>query len=278
LEFFPTVLDQQDETALGHAMKRRTLILGGLALAGGAAGATMLWPRRHAAIAAASFDWKGSDFLSGGTRGLPAGSLPLPVFRERPNCTVTMAQTLGPCHVNGVPVRADVTEGQPGLPMRVAFRLVRASDCSPIEGADVEIWHTDRRGIYTGREAAAMCTLDDAEAMQGLAFRGRQVTAADGVATFMTIYPGWYSGRTIHIHCRIVVDGRELLVSQVYFDDNLSDIIFGQHPEYEGRPERDTKNADDGIFPATDPENYIFDFEKLEAGVLSASITIGVEV
>lgn len=259
-------------------MKRRTLILGGLMVAGGAAGATILWPQRHAAIAAGSFDWKGSDFLAGGTRAISAGALPPPVFRERPNCTATLAQTLGPCHVNGVPVRSDVTEGKPGLPMRVAFRLVRASDCSPFEGADVEIWHTDHRGIYSGRAAAAMCTLDDAEAVQGLAFRGRQVTAADGSATFLTVYPGWYTGRTIHIHCRIAVDGRELLVSQVYFDDSLSDIIYGQHPEYEGRSDRDTRNDDDGIIPARDPENYIFDFEKLEGGVLSASITIGVEV
>jgi len=258
-------------------MKRRTLILGGLMVAGGAAGATILWPRRHAAIAAGNFDWKGSDFLSGGTSTLQTRSLPPPVFREKPNCTTTVAQTLGPCHVNGVPVRNDVTEGKPGLPMRIAFRLVKAGDCTPIEGADLEIWHTDHRGIYSGREAAAMCTLDDAEAMQGLAFRGRQMTGSDGVVTFMSVYPGWYSGRTIHIHCRIMVEGRELLVSQVYFDDALSDIIYGQHSDYEGRPARDTRNNDDGIIPAGDPENYIFDFEKLEGGVLSASITIGVE-
>lgn len=257
-------------------MKRRMLILGGLAAAGGVAGVA-LWPRQHAAVAAGNFDWKGSEFLSGGTSAVPASALPPPVFRERPNCSAALAQTLGPCHVNGVPVRVDVTEGKAGLPMRVAFRLVHASDCRPIKDADVEIWHTDHRGIYSGREAAAMCTLDDAEAMQGLAFRGRQMTDGSGVATFLTVYPGWYSGRTIHIHCRIVTEGRELLVSQIYFDDNLSDIVYGQHPDYEGRPARDTRNGDDNIIPTTDTENYMFDFEKLEGGVLSASITLGVE-
>lgn len=256
-------------------MKRRTLILGGLAAAGGVAGVA-LWPSRHVAIAARNFDWEGSDFVSGGTGTLQGGALPPPVFRERANCTATMAQTLGPCHVNGVPTRMDVTEGKAGLPTRMAFRLVDAGDCQPIEGADIEIWHTDHRGIYSGREAAKMCTLDDAEAVQGLAFRGRQATGADGVATFLSAYPGWYSGRTIHVHCRIVIKGRELLVSQIYFDDNLSDIVYGQHPDYAGRPARDTRNGDDGIIPAKDTEDYIFDFEKLEAGVLSASITIGV--
>jgi protocatechuate 3,4-dioxygenase beta subunit len=257
-------------------MKRRTLILGGLAAAGGVAGVAF-WPRPRAAIAARNFDWNGGDFLAGGTRAMVSGALPPPVFRGRPNCSVTVAQTLGPCHVNDVPVRVDITEGKTGLPMRVAFRLVNASDCRPIAGADVEIWHTDHRGIYSGREAAAMCTLDDAEAVQGLAFRGRQSTDANGVASFLTAYPGWYSGRTIHVHCRIVTEGRELLVSQIYFDDNLSDIIYGQHPDYEGRPARDTRNRDDNLVPSKATENYIFDFEKLDSGVLSASITIGVE-
>jgi protocatechuate 3,4-dioxygenase beta subunit len=258
-------------------MKRRSLILGGLVAAGGVAG-VVLWPSRHTAVAARNFDWKGTDFLSGGTAGLGSGGrLPPPIFRQRANCTATLAQTLGPCHVNAVPLRMDVTEGKAGLPVRMAFRIVHAGDCRPIGGADVEIWHTDHRGIYTGREAAAMCTLDDAEAVKGLAFRGRQVTDEDGVATFLSAYPGWYSGRTIHVHCRIVVERRELLVSQIYFDDNLSDIIYGQHPDYTGRTARDTRNGDDGIIPAKDTADYIFDFEKLEGGVLSASITVGVE-
>ncbi|MGV3551105.1 dioxygenase family protein [Rhizobium sp.] len=256
-------------------MKRRTLVLGGLAAVGSAAGVA-LWPKRHAAIAARNFDWKGSEFLSGGTRALVGDSLPPPVFRERANCIATLAQTLGPCHVNGVPVRKDVSEGKAGLPVRMAFRLVEAAGCRPIEGADVEIWHTDHRGIYSGREAASMCTLDDAQALQGLAFRGRQVTGADGVATFLSAYPGWYSGRTIHVHCRVVIEGRELLVSQIYFDDNLSDIVYGQHRDYTGRPARDTRNNDDGIIPAKNAADYMFDFEKLDGGVLSASITIGV--
>lgn len=257
-------------------MKRRTLIVGGIALGGAAAGIG-LWPKRHVAIAARHFDWQGSDFLSGGTGTLSPDRLAPPVFRERPNCSATLAQTLGPCHVNSVPVRTDVTEGTAGLPMRIAFRLVDAGDCRPLVGADVEIWHTDHRGIYSGREAAAMCTLDDAEAVKGLACRGRQPTDADGVANFLTIYPGWYSGRTIHVHCRIVVGGRELLVSQVYFDDALSDIVYRQHPDYDGRTSRDTRNTDDRIIPDKDTEDYIFDFERLDGGVLSASITIGVK-
>jgi protocatechuate 3,4-dioxygenase beta subunit len=256
-------------------MKRRTLILGGGVIVAASASGVALWPRHHRAIAAREFTWKGTDFLSGGTRAVDVAKLPAPVFRSSPNCIVTAAQTLGPCHVNNVPVREDVSENQVGLPMRLAVRIVHAADCRPIENADVEIWHTDHRGIYSGREAADMCTGGDAEALSGLAFRGRQLTKTEGQAIFLTAYPGWYSGRTPHIHCRIVVEGKELLVSQLYFDDTLSDIVYGQHPDYVGRPLRDTANGDDSIVPdnATD---HIFDFEKLDSGVLSATITIGV--
>jgi protocatechuate 3,4-dioxygenase beta subunit len=201
-------------------------------------------------------------------------SLPEPVFRSLPNCVVTADQTLGPCHTSNSPERADVSEGKLGLPMRAALRIVSTADCSPIENADVEIWHTDHHGNYSGSEAAAMCATGDADVLNGLAFRGRQLTDAEGRAAFLTVYPGWYPGRTPHIHCRILVEGRELLVSQLYFDDTLSDIVYTDHPDYIGRPKRDTRNDDDNIVP-TNASDHIFDFEKLDRGVLSATITIG---
>ncbi|ARO30678.1 intradiol ring-cleavage dioxygenase protein [Rhizobium sp. NXC14] len=255
-------------------MKRRTLVLGGAAIAASSVVATAIWPRRHAAAAARKFDWKGTDFLSGGTKSVALEKLPAPLFRTRPNCVVTLAQTRGPCHVNDVPARQDISEGEAGLPLRLALRIVHAADCRPVENADIEIWHTDHRGIYSGREAAKMCTLSDAEAISGLAFRGRQLTDEAGQASFLTAYPGWYSGRTPHVHCRILADGKELLVSQLYFDDALSDIIYGEHPDYRERPRRDTRNDNDGLIPQ-DATDHIFDFEKLDSGVLSATITIG---
>jgi protocatechuate 3,4-dioxygenase beta subunit len=255
-------------------MKRRTLMLGGATIVASSVAAAAFWPQRHIVVAAGTFDWEGTDFLSGGTRSVALEKLPAPLFRMRPNCVATVAQTPGPCHVNDIPARQDVTEGKAGLPLRLAVRIVHAADCRPVENADIEIWHTDHRGIYSGREAADMCTLDDAEAISGLAFRGRQLTDAAGQASFLTVYPGWYRGRTPHVHCRIIVEGRELLVSQIYFDDALSDIVYGGHPDYRQRPPRDTRNDEDGLIPQ-DAVDHIFDFEKLDGGVLSATITIG---
>jgi len=255
-------------------MKRRTIILGGGALLAGAGTSFIALGRGGEPISRRSFEWTASDFRSGGTAAVPS-DLPAPIFRAEPQCIVTPAQTLGPCHTSGVPVRSDVTEGVVGLPTRVSLRLVEAESCAPIERADVEIWHTNARGVYSG-EAAAMCNRDDVEAGSASFLRGRQISDDNGVVNFLTVYPGWYPGRAVHVHLRILVDSRELLVSQLLFDDALSDLVYEGHPDYAGRPTRETMNGGDSVFAATEAERFIFDFEQLEAGVLQASYTIGV--
>lgn len=255
-------------------MKRRTIILGGGALLAGAGNAFIAFGRSGEPISRRSFDWSASDFRSGGTAAVPS-DLPEPIFRAEPQCIVTSAQTLGPCHTSGVPLRGDVTEGVVGLPTRISLRVVESESCAPVEGADVEIWHTDARGVYSG-EAAAMCNRDDAGSRSVSFLRGRQISDDKGVVNFLTVYPGWYPGRAVHVHLRILVDSRELLVSQLLFDDALSDLVYGGHPDYAGRPTRETMNGGDSVFAASEAARFIFDFEKLDAGVLQASYTVGV--
>lgn len=255
-------------------MKRRTIVLGGGALLAGTGVAFIARSRGGEAISRQTFDWKASDFRSGGTAGM-SGELPEPIFRAEPQCIATSAQTLGPCHASDVPIRSDITQGVAGLPTRISLRLVFADSCEPVEGADVEIWHTDARGVYSG-QAAAMCNRDDADA-RGVSFlRGRQISDESGVVSFLTIYPGWYPGRAVHVHLRVLVGGRELLVSQLLFDDALSDLVYDGHPDYAGRPPRRTLNGGDSVFAASEAARYIFDFEKFDTGVLQASYTIGI--
>ncbi|WP_035201145.1 protocatechuate 3,4-dioxygenase [Agrobacterium tumefaciens] len=222
-----------------------------------------------------NYDWPISDLRSGGTTGLSA-SLPVPTFRAQPQCAVTLNKILGPCHTNNVPIRYDVTEGVSGLPVRVSLRVVEASSCKPIANADIEIWHADVRGVYSGR-AAAMCNPGDDAAKSAGYLRGRQITDANGVASFLTIYPGWYGSRTPHIHLRVLVDDRELLISQLLFDDRLNDMIYGQHPDYAGRPRRHTKNDSDFVFSTSEIAQFTFDVERLDGGILQANYTIGLK-
>jgi protocatechuate 3,4-dioxygenase beta subunit len=84
----------------------------------------------------------------------------------------------------------------------------------------------------------------------GRYLRGAQVTDGDGVVRFTTIYPGWYRGRTVHIHLKVHIDRRNVLTSQLYMDDAVTTEAFKASP-YDERPDRDTFNDDDSLFDRT---------------------------
>jgi protocatechuate 3,4-dioxygenase beta subunit len=96
-------------------------------------------------------------------------------------------------------------------------------------------------GSYSSGDPEATPT-DGAEYL-----RGAQAVDANGIVRFTTIYPGWYVGRTTHIHCKVHLDRKTVLTTQLYFDDNLTDEIY-LDPPYAGRPPRDTRNDTDSIY------------------------------
>ena len=170
-----------------------------------------------------------------------------------PACIVRPEQTEGPFFVEEKlersDIRADPGSGvaKAGVPLRVTFRVsrVQGGTCRPLAGAQVHVWHCDAAGAYS-----------DVRDMRGSTvgqkfLRGYQTTDANGVATFTTIYPGWYYGRAVHIHFKVrtaeqLKRGREF-TSQMYFDDALSDRVFAQAP-YAARGRRDARNDEDGLF------------------------------
>jgi protocatechuate 3,4-dioxygenase beta subunit len=77
--------------------------------------------------------------------------------------------------------------------------------------------------------------------------RGIQATDASGVATFQTVYPGWYRGRTVHIHVKVHIGGSVVHSGQLFFNDSLTDAVYRRSP-YNKRPNRTTRNADDSIY------------------------------
>ncbi|HVR41444.1 MAG TPA: hypothetical protein VMU84_20275 [Thermoanaerobaculia bacterium] len=161
-------------------------------------------------------------------------------------CTLTCAQTLGPCYYSGTVVRQDLTEGKAGLSTLLAFLVVNADTCQPIENAAIDIWHTDAGGVYSA-PISTMCNGINSPARQQTFCRGVQMTASDGWAHFKTVYRGWYSGRTPHIHATIRAGGSEMVTTQFYFPDDLSTHIYHTHPAYTSRPNRDTTNTSDNV-------------------------------
>jgi hypothetical protein len=66
---------------------------------------------------------------------------------------------------------------------------------------------------------------------------------------FVTVYPGWYPGRTVHVHAKVHLDRATVLTTQLYFDDDLTTAVFKRAP-YAAHGERDQRNDTDGIFDA----------------------------
>ncbi len=161
-----------------------------------------------------------------------------------PMCVVRPELTEGPYFVdemlNRSDIRSDPSDGSlsEGVPLNLAFNVTQigTNGCVPLEGAQVDIWHCDANGIYS-----------DVQNTTGKTFlRGYQVTDLNGLAQFVTIYPGWYPGRAVHIHFKIRTGNSEF-TSQLFFDDAFTDQIYLQEP-YAQRGERNPRNNGDGIY------------------------------
>lgn len=156
-------------------------------------------------------------------------------------CVITPETTEGPYYFDPELVRSDITEGRPGLATRVQLQVVNEL-CDPLPGARVDIWHCDANGLYSGY---ANQPTGDAT---GEAFmRGTQFADDRGVVEFETVYPGWYRGRTPHIHFKVFLDETTLLTGQLFFPDDVSDRVYATVAPYNAREERDRRNDNDGI-------------------------------
>jgi len=169
-----------------------------------------------------------------------------------PTCVVRPALTEGPYFVderlNRRDIRSDPTNGSvvDGAPLLLAFNVsqITAEGCTAFPGAIVDIWHCDARGIYSDANDRSFNTV-------GQKFlRGYQETDANGRAEFLTIYPGWYNGRAVHIHFKVrssLDDPAVEFTSQLFFDEAYTDQVYQQEP-YASTGQRTILNSQDGIY------------------------------
>ncbi|WP_020184691.1 intradiol ring-cleavage dioxygenase [Methylopila sp. 73B] len=165
-------------------------------------------------------------------------------------CLLPVEAVEGPFYFDPKLERSDVTEGRPGVPLELNLTVVDAATCAPLVGARVDLWHADAGGLYSGYPAQGG---PGGVSTEGETFmRGSQTTGSDGSVTFRTVYPGWYRGRTPHIHVKALLNAREALTTQLYFPDALSEYVFEHVTAYGGRGgARDTVNATDGVLRST---------------------------
>ena len=196
-----------------------------------------------------------TDDAAGGNLAVESGAVA---------CVLTPELTEGPYHIAGEKLRRDIREGHPGTLLSLRLRVLSASTCKPIKGAAVDIWHCDAGGVYSGVRSAG-----DASTFM----RGIQQTDAFGIATFQTVYPGWYPGRTVHIHVKAHLGGNVVHTGQLYFPDAVTDAAYVKAP-YAKRPGRTTRNADDAIF-RNGGRNSLLRLRKV-GGAYIGTITMGV--
>jgi protocatechuate 3,4-dioxygenase beta subunit len=174
--------------------------------------------------------WRAAEEAGAGPAGVASGLV---------TCVLAPEQTEGPYYVDDAAMRRNVTEGRPGVALALRLTVVDASTCKPVKNAAVEIWHCDAGGTYSGTSQQG--TADERF------LRGVQRTDVKGVALFRTIYPGWYQGRTVHIHTMVHIGGNVVHTGQLYFSDAVTDVVYKRSP-YNSRPNRSPRNSGDSIY------------------------------
>ncbi|MET9757747.1 intradiol ring-cleavage dioxygenase [Streptomyces sp. NPDC006372] len=201
-------------------------------------------------------------------------------------CTLTKEMTEGPYYLDGQYVRADISEGKSGIPLKLTLTVVDDDTCAPLKNALVEIWHCDALGEYSGFVGENGHDEPD----NGTFLRGGVLTDSSGVAKITTIYPGWYRGRCVHIHVKVHTDvtltpdgsfegGQELHTGQLFFAETITAKV-ARLSQYAVNTVPRTTLAQDGIYDDGGARSGLLTLTALgsttSAGYAGA-LTLGVE-
>ncbi len=184
-------------------------------------------------------------------------------------CTLTASETEGPFPTKTPAnlVSNDIRSDRQGTKLTVKITIQNKNNsCEGLAGALVDIWHCDAAGNYSEYGGTGMQSTNYTSVHF---LRGRQTTDANGLVTFTSIYPGWYSGRAVHIHVHVYnASGKSLLVTQIAFPDEISKVVFAQGV-YASHGQADTTNARDNVFG---------DGVSTEMSTVTGSVSAGYEL
>lgn len=163
-------------------------------------------------------------------------------------CTVAPTETEGPfpTHTPASYVRSDITDGRTGYKLTVKIIVLSNSNsCNPLTNAMVDIWHCDKDGNYSEYGGSGMQATDYTSVHF---LRGRQTTDSSGLVTYTSIFPGWYSGRSTHIHVHVYnSSGTSLKVTQIAFPEGSGSAVALVNGYSKGLTGY-TYNASDNVF------------------------------
>jgi protocatechuate 3,4-dioxygenase beta subunit len=158
-----------------------------------------------------------------------------------PRLPLTARATEGPYYLPQRIDRMDISDGLPGVPLELQLRVMNPA-AQRLSAVRVDVWHCDAQGNYSGFDDRR-----DAGGRTRRYLRGTQHTDVEGDVRFHTVWPGWYPGRTTHIHFKVIAGERALLTSQLYLPDALNEQVYGTASAYLQSRRRDTLNSNDRI-------------------------------
>jgi protocatechuate 3,4-dioxygenase beta subunit len=206
-------------------------------------------------------------------------------------CTVTRTETVGPfpTHNPASFIKKNIIGNRIGVPCAIEITIKNINqNCNPLAGVLVDIWHCDKDGYYSeyGGAGNPLQTLD----MTAEHFlRGRQITDANGLAAYTSIFPGWYDGRSTHIHVHVyTASGQSLLSTQIAYPEGANSAVVQVNAStangYTKGMSGYTYNVQDGVFSDGVADEMSTVTGSIAAGYLlthtiyvSASSTTGVE-
>jgi len=183
------------------------------------------------------------------------------------SCAVAPTETEGPfpTHSPASYVRSNITDGKTGHLLAIKISVGNTNNgCNPLAGAIVDIWHCDAEGNYSEYGGSGMQSTN----YTTLHFlRGRQITDANGLVNFTSIFPGWYGGRATHIHVHIYsAAGNSLKVTQIAFPEGAGSAVALVNGYSKGMSGY-TYNKNDNVFSD--------DTKGIEIATVSGSLTAG---
>ena len=190
----------------------------------------------------------------------------LPDSANGASCLLQRETTEGPYYLDLDLVRRNIKGARRGIPLTLRFKVVNARTCRALRNAAVELWHADASGAYSGVSGNS-----------GNWLRGIQRTNPEGRVRFETIFPGWYPGRTPHIHVKVFVSGREVHTGQVFFPTSALRAVYGEGG-YRAQGSPGAANSSDGIYREAGKRSVVSLQRKgsrVSAGY-NGSLTIGV--
>ncbi|HEY3614934.1 MAG TPA: intradiol ring-cleavage dioxygenase [Gaiellales bacterium] len=186
-------------------------------------------------------------------------------------CSLTPEQEEGPFYVSLEKIRSNITGSVTGVPLKLAITIIDSSTCKPLTGAAVDIWQANAVGTYSD---------ESSEGTVGQTWlRGVQLTNAQGLATFTTIYPGFYAGRAPHIHAKVHIGGSHAGTKysgghvshngQIFFPEALSTKVYATSPYTSDTNER-TYRSSDRVYSGQGGSSSVL---KLTGGSVASALT-----